>query len=394
MGLDANRRRYGLLLRLERGVVALGTHGVSTGSCREARPNSPIRKKDNDMHMFIGLDVSLASTAACVLDERGKVMKESKVDSEPEALTVFLRGLSGSMMTIGLEAGPLSQWLHRHLTEDGFEVVLMETRQVKGALQAMPIKTDRRDAEGIARLLQMGWFRPVHCKSISAQEMRAVLTARKAVQKAALDIELSLRGVLRNFGLKMGKVARGRFEARVRELVASNTMLEAAAEPMLRARAELRGELARLEKLLRDLAKVDPICRLMMTMPGVGAVVALTVRAAIDDPERFRSSKDVGPWAGLTPSRHQSGERDVVGAITRAGDAGLRTALFQAATVMLNRGPKTWLTAWALRVAQRRGKKRATVALARRIGVVLHRMWRDNTEFRFTRDADGSATAA
>jgi transposase len=298
------------------------------------------------------------------------------------------------MMTIGLEAGPLSQWLHRHLTEDGFEVVLMETRQVKGALQAMPIKTDRRDAEGIARLLQMGWFRPVHCKSISAQEMRAVLTARKAVQKAALDIELSLRGVLRNFGLKMGKVARGRFEARVRELVASNTMLEAAAEPMLRARAELRGELARLEKLLRDLAKVDPICRLMMTMPGVGAVVALTVRAAIDDPERFRSSKDVGPWAGLTPSRHQSGERDVVGAITRAGDAGLRTALFQAATVMLNRGPKTWLTAWALRVAQRRGKKRATVALARRIGVVLHRMWRDNTEFRFTRDADGSATAA
>ncbi len=394
MGLDANRRRYGLLLRLERGVVALGTHGVSTGSCREARPNSPIRKKDNDMHMFIGLDVSLANTAACVLDERGKVMKESKVDSEPEALTVFLRGLSGSMMTIGLEAGPLSQWLHRHLTEDGFEVVLMETRQVKGALQAMPIKTDRRDAEGIARLLQMGWFRPVHCKSISAQEMRAVLTARKAVQKAALDIELSLRGVLRNFGLKMGKVARGRFEARVRELVASNTMLEAAAEPMLRARAELRGELARLEKLLRDLAKVDPICRLMMTMPGVGAVVALTVRAAIDDPERFRSSKDVGPWAGLTPSRHQSGERDVVGSITRAGDAGLRTALFQAATVMLNRGPKTWLTAWALRVAQRRGKKRATVALARRISVVLHRMWQDNTEFRFTRDADGPAMAA
>ncbi|WP_264214424.1 IS110 family transposase [Leisingera thetidis] len=346
------------------------------------------------MHMFIGLDVSLASTAACVLSEHGKVMKETKVDSEPEALITFLRSLSGSMITIGLEAGPLSQWLHRHLTQDGFEVILMETRQVKGALQAMPIKTDRRDAEGIARLLQMGWFRPVHCKSISAQEMRAVLTARKAVQKAALDIELSLRGVLRNFGLKMGKVAKGRFEARVRELAASNTMLEAAAEPMLRARAELRGELARLEKLLRDLVKVDPICRLMMTMPGVGAVVALTVRAAFDDPERFRSSKDVGPWAGLTPSRHQSGERDVVGAITRAGDAGLRTALFQAATVMLHRGAKNWLTAWALRVAQRRGKKRATVALARRIGVVLHRMWRDNTEFRFTRDAAMASSAA
>lgn len=148
------------------------------------------------MHMFIGLDVSLASTAACVLGAHGKILKETKVESEPEALIAFLRSLSGSVMTIGLEAGPLSQWLHRHLTEGGFEVVLMETRQVKGALEAMPIKTDRRDAEGIARLLQMGWFRPVHCKSTSAQEMRAVLTARKAVQKAALDIELSLRGVL------------------------------------------------------------------------------------------------------------------------------------------------------------------------------------------------------
>ena len=122
-------------------------------------------------------------------------------------------------------------------------------------------------------------------------------------------------------------------------------------------------------------------------MPGVGAVIALTVRSAIDDPKRFRSSKELGPWAGLTPTRHQSGERDVVGSITRAGDAGLRTALYQAATVMLNRGAKTWLTAWALRVAKRRGKKRATIALARRIGVVLHRMWRDGTEFRFTRDA-------
>ena len=339
------------------------------------------------MDLFIGLDVSLATTAACVLDEHGKVLKELKVDSEPEALIAFLRELAGSAALIGLEAGPLSQWLHMRLTEAGFEVVLMETRQVNGALKAMPIKTDRRDAEGIARLLQMGWFRPVHCKSVSAQEMRAVLTARSTTQKAAIDIELSIRGMLRNFGLKMGKVTRGRFTARVNELIAGNAMLEAAVEPMLSARGELRRELARLEKLLRGLAKEDTVCRRMMTMPGVGAVIALTVRSAIDDPNRFRSSKELGPWAGLTPTRHQSGERDVVGSITRAGDAGLRTALYQAATVMLNRGTKTWLTAWALRVAKRRGKKRATIALARRIGVVLHRMWRDGTEFRFTRDA-------
>ena len=149
----------------------------------------------------------------------------------------------------------------------------------------------------------------------------------------------------------MGKVAKGRFEARVRELTAGNPMLEAAADPILRSRAVLRSELAGLEKLTRDHAGSDPVCRLMMTMPGVGAVVALTVKSAIDDPGRFRSSKDVGPWVGLTPRREQSGERDIIGQITRAGDVALRTALYRAATVMLNRGRSNWLSTWALRAA-------------------------------------------
>jgi transposase len=345
------------------------------------------------MDLYIGLDVSLASTAICVVSEHGKVVKETTAASEPEDLVRSLRRLPDTVVGVGLEAGPLSQWLYRHLSQAGFDVVLMETRQVKGALQAMPIKTDRRDAEGIARLLQMGWFRPVHCKSMSAQEMRALLTSRKAIQQALIDLELSLRGVLRNFGLKMGRVAKGRFEERVRELIEGNPMLEAATNPVVAARRGLRTELAGLEKLLRDHARTDPVCRRLMTMPGVGAIVALTVKSSIDDPDRFRSAKDVGPWAGLTPTREQSGERDVVGQITRAGDTGLRTALYQAATVMLNRARPSWLTAWAWGVARRRGKKRATVALARRIGVVLLRMWRDDTDFRFSRAETKEAPA-
>ena len=257
---------------------------------------------------------------------------------------------------------------------------------MKAALKAMPIKTDRRDAEGIARLLQMGWFRPVHCKTVSSQEMRALLTSRKSVLDVLVKIELSLRGVLRNFGLKLGQVSKRRYEARVRELIAGNAMLEAAAEPILRARAALRRELAGLEKLVRNLAREDPVCRLLMTMPGVGPIVALTFKSAIDDPERFRRSKDVGPWAGLTPGRDQSGERDIVGGITKCGDAGLRAALYQAATVMLNRAGPSWLKAWAQRLTKLRGKKRATVALARRIGVVLHR--------HVARTAPSSATRA
>lgn len=334
------------------------------------------------MDLFIGLDVSLASTAICVLNAHGDVAEETTAASEPEELVAALRALSGNVVAVGLEAGPLSQWLHKHMTEANFDTVLMETRQVKGALKAMPIKTDRRDAEGIARLLQMGWFRPVHCKSVSAQEIRAVLTTRKSIQQAIINFELWMRGLLRNFGLKMGRVPKGRFEERVRELTNGNPMLEAAAGPNLTAREALRIELVKLEKLVRDHARSDSICRSMMTMPGVGAIIALTFKAAIDDPDRFRSSKDVGPWAGLTPRRDQSGERDIIGQITRAGDAGLRNALYQATTVMLNRGRPSWLADWA---TQRRGKKRATVALARRIGVVLHRMWRDGTDFHFAR---------
>lgn len=275
----------------------------------------------------------------------------------------------------------MSQWLHRGLADVGLPVVLMETRQVKGALKAMPIKTDRRDAEGIARLLHLGWFRPVHCKSVSAQEVRALLGARKAVQQGMIALELSLRGLLRNFGLKVGAISRGQFEHRIRELARDNPMLEAASRPMLRARAALRNELAGLERNVRQLAQDDPVCRRLMSMPGIGAVVSLTFRSAVDDPDRFTSSRKVGPWAGLTPSRNQSGERDISGGITKAGDVTLRRALCQAATVMMNRGPSTWLRTWAAKIARRRGRKCAMVALARRVAVVLHRMWRDGTLF-------------
>jgi transposase len=240
----------------------------------------------------------------------------------------------------------------------------------------------RRDAEGIARLLHLSWFRLVHCKSVSAQEVRAVLSARKAVQQGFITLEMSVRGLLRNFGLKVGTISRGRFEQRIRQLAAGNPMLEAATEPMLRARLSLRQEMAGLERRVRQLAQEDSVWRRTMSMPGVGAVVALTYRSAVDDPRRFKSSKKVGPWVGLTPSRNQSGERDVSGGITKAGDVNLRRALCQAATVMMHRGRSTWLRTWAAQVSRRRGKKRAMVALARRIGVIIHRMWVDDSEFR------------
>ncbi len=190
-----------------------------------------IQKEEYGRHLFIGLDVSLEKTAICVVNEHGKFVTESQVASDPEALSGFADTLPGTPAIIGLDAGPLSQWLHRGLTEAGLDVVLMETRQVKSALKSMPIKTDRRAAEGIARLLHIGWFRPVHCKSASAQEGRALLGARKAIQQGMIALEMSLRGLLRNFRLEVGAISRGRYNTRVRELVETNAMLEAATVP-------------------------------------------------------------------------------------------------------------------------------------------------------------------
>ena len=235
------------------------------------------------MEIFVGLDVSLASTSVCAIGANGKAVNEAKVPSDPGSLAGHMRGLSGNIVAVGLEAGPQSQWLHKGLSEAGFETVLMETKRVKSALKSAPVKTDRRDAEGIAQLLRMGWFQPVHCKSVASQEKRALLTSRSALVEGLTRLELSARGILRNFGLKLGRVSKGRWEERVRELTADNAMLADVVEPILRLRAQMRDELAMMTKKVRNLAQSDATCRLLMTMPGVGPVIALTFVTAADE---------------------------------------------------------------------------------------------------------------
>jgi transposase len=246
----------------------------------------------------------------------------------------------------------------------------------------MPVKTDRKDARGIAQLMRLGWFRPVHCKSLPAQEVRALLTARKLLQAKNHDVEMSLRGVLRGFGLKVGPTTPRTFSSRVRELVTGHTTLSTIAEAMLAARDMLFSEWQKLEKRLRSLARDDDRVRRLMTTPGVGTIIALTYVAAIDDPGRFKSSKRVGAHFGLTPRKYQSGETDVTGRISKIGDANVRTALYEAANVILTRPVKaSTLKSWGMRLAARAGMRKAKVALARKLAVVLHRMLADKTSF-------------
>src|ERR1700755_2854374 len=349
------------------------------------------QKKTRSMTYFAGLDVSVKETSVCIVDDAGKIVREARVASEPEALLQLLTNTIYRFERVGLEAGPLSQWLYSVLAEAGLPVICVETRHMRAVLKAQINKTDRNDARGIAQMMRVGLYRPVHVKTLRSQKLRMLLTHRKLLQSKAIAIENDLRGTLRNFGLKVGMVGKAKFEARIQELVENIPDLGLLVEPLLIVRRALREQIVILHRRLLAIVREDEVCRRLMTTPGVGPVVALTYRATVDLPARFRKSKSVGAVFGLTCSRYQSGEVDWSGRISRCGDEMMRTMLYEAAQSMLRSKKWSWLKAWAMQIARRRGMKRAIVALARRLAVIMHRIWVDGTEFRWTREP---ATAA
>jgi len=246
------------------------------------------------MDHYAGIDVSLEYSSICVVDATGQIVREDKIASEPEVLIAWFGSLGYALTRIGLEAGPLSQWLYAAMKKAGLAVELLETRHVRDAFKAMPVKSDRNDARGIAQLMRLGWFRPVHCKSIGAQEIRAELTARKLVESKLRDIANSLRGILRGFGLKVGATTERSFPDRVRELVKGHPVLEAIAEALLSVHEVLLREFNGFQKRVQSAACSNVKARLLMTTPGVGPVISLTYAAAVDDPARFKSSKKAG----------------------------------------------------------------------------------------------------
>jgi transposase len=344
------------------------------------------------MGYFAGLDVSLEETAICIVDDAGQIVREGRAASEPEALVAFFGACGMRLERVGLEACSLTAWLHAGLSEAGIAAICIEARQAKAALGAMPNKTDRNDARGIAQIMRTGWYRPVHVKSPSCRSWRALLTARRMVLNERRDVENGIRALLREAGLKVGTPSRKDFPTRVRELAADDLILASLAESLLSVVEVMTHEVERLTRRVLDEVKLEPICRHLMTVPGVGPLTALAFRATIDQPGRFRRSRDVGAHLGLTPRRYQSGETDMQGRISRCGDELARTALYEAAHSLLIRSSK-WsaLRAWGMAVAKRRGMARARVAVARKLAVILHRMWADGSEFRWGKQAAAAA---
>ena len=334
------------------------------------------------MEYYVGLDVSLDETAICIVDRDGHIVREDRAASDPDAIKSFLLGTGLTFTRIGLEACPLSQWLYEGLQTAGLPAMCIEVRHVKAALSAMINKTDRNDARGIAQVMRTGWYKAVHVKSRRSHELRFLLGARKTLLNKRLEIESQIRGSLKVFGLKVGSVSRRRFDGRVRELVADLPALEPVVVALLGARAALMQEYDRLHKRVLDVVRDDADCRRMMSIPGVGPISALTFKSAIDNPWRFDRSKAVGPHLGLTPRKYQSGDVDRNGRISKRGDGAVRAVLYEAANIILSRVVRfSPIKAWAMRLAKRSNLKKAKVALARKLAVLMHRIWLEGTTF-------------
>jgi len=337
------------------------------------------------MTYYAGIDVSLRSVNICVVDDDGERVAEAKLSSDVQEIIAYLDELEYSIDIVGLEAGTLSQYLTYGLQSAGFDVACMEAQQVKAALSAMRNKTDKHDARGIAQLLRSGWYSQVHVKSMESHHIRMLLSSRKAVLDKCIDLENEIRGLFKIFGIKLPpKLGHGSFDKAVRAIIEADEKLSHALLPLLDARLMLYQTFRVLDNRTRRLAWDDDVCELLMTAPGVGYVTALTFKAGVDDPSRFKQSRTVAAHFGLTPRRSQSGEIDIEGRISKSGDAQVRSALYVAANSILTRSSR-WssLKAWGMKLKKNRGHKKAVVAVARKLAVILHRLWIEETQFRW-----------
>jgi len=337
------------------------------------------------MEHYVGLDVSLKLTAICIVDRTGKIQREGVVSSDPEAIAEFIKSHASHVERIGLETGPTVTWLWTELSKLGLPVICIDARHAKAALKMQINKTDRNDAVGIARIMQCGWYREVRVKDLDSHAIKALLVGRALLVKIKRDLENQIRGLLKNLGLVIGQAKRNVFSLRAVQLTEDRPELAAVVGPLLKAREAIEQQIADLDRKVLRLARNNAQVRRFMTAPGVGPITALCYLATIDDPTRFKRSSSVGAYAGLTTRRYASGEIDWTGRISKCGDKMLRSYLYEAANVLLTRVAKwSTLKAWGIRLAKRSGLRKAKVAVARKLAVILHRMWIDGTEFNWS----------
>ena len=344
------------------------------------------------MEHYVGLDVSQLETHVCVLDRDGEVIWQGKTSSNPEDLADCIRKRAPHAVRVGLETGPLSTWHWHGLNNLGVPIICLCARHAKAALKMQLNKTDRNDARGLAEIMRTGWYRSVQVKSLQSHAVLSKLGVRAKLIDIRRDLASQIRGIMKTFGLIVGTARRQIFERRVLELLDGSTEIAAIVEPLLSVWRTIGEQIAKVEKVLLDCARDNEECRRLMTMPGVGAITALTFLGNVDEADRFTRSRSLGAYFGLTPRRYQSGEVDLSGHISKCGSGMMRSYLFEAALTLLTR-VKKWssLKAWAMQVARRKGLKKAAVALARKMAVTMFAMLRDKSEYRWSAREEAAA---
>lgn len=344
------------------------------------------------MKHYAGLDVSLKEISICVIDQDGRIMARGSSVTDPQAVKDWLENRSLARERIVHESGQLSVWLQRGLTKLGLPAVCIDARKAHKTLSARLNKSDASDAEGLAQLSRTGWFTPVHLRSEEADRLRTLIGARERLVRLRKDLEGHIRGVLKTFGIRMSAIGQGRLRQGFRDQLAAagrtDPVLATIADGFIVAHEVLCVAAADLEKALKALARTSSTAHRVMTIPGVGPIVSLSFIALVDDPTRFRKVSDVGAFLGLTPRRHQSGEMDWSGRVSKCGDATMRGLLFEAASCVIRQVKRfSALKSWAVRLAGRRGFRKAAVATARKIAVLMLTLWKNGTEYHWKKEA-------
>ena len=323
---------------------------------------------------YIGLDVSLKDTSISVRQDGNRIWR-GKCPSDPKLLAETIRKRAPLAKRVVFETGPLSVWFYHELSAEGLPAICIDARHAQKILNETLNKTDSNDADGLAHLAEVGFYKEVRVKSYDSMHVRTLIAARTQLLKIQTQISNQIRGLMRTFGLIIPKGAGRVFEENVRSLLADNIGLKRILLPVLEAWRGMRAQAAELSKQLMAAARKSEQCQILISVPGVGVVTACAFAAAIEDPDNFAKSRSVGAWIGLTTKRYQSGEVDYNGHISRRGDNHLRGLLYEAATVILTRSTaESALRIWGLKLREKIGFKRAAVAVARKLAVIMHSM--------------------
>jgi len=336
------------------------------------------------MSQYVGLDVSVKSVSICVVDVEGAVIARGETSADPDQISSFIGEHAPRAERVVHESGILAIWLTRELEARGLPIFCIDARLAHKALSGRINKSDAGDAEGLAHLARTGWFSTVHVRSEASERVRVLIGTRERLIRMRKDLEGHVRGVLKVFGVCMGTVHRTKlrqgFRDQLAEAAGTDPAIAVMAEMFNPVHEALCAATDAMDDELKDIARKSALARRLMTVPGVGPVVALSFIATLDHAGRFRRSRDVGAFLGLTPRRHQSGEMDWSGRISKCGDRDLRRLLYSAASTLITQVRKpSPLLAWAKRLQERKGFKKAAVATARKLAVILHCIWRDGT---------------